>query len=107
MRGWLLHAPWALLDYGIRAIISTLPSEDEASASRFIFGLLIMGVLEYRPSLADGPFRAANILRDHADRRALERIASASTTRARFFSISAVNSASCATAMARRFSASA
>jgi tetratricopeptide (TPR) repeat protein len=33
-----------------------------------------MGVLEYHPPLGDGPFRVANILRDHADRRALERM---------------------------------
>jgi len=57
-----------------RDIISTLPDEEEEPASRFLFGLLIMGVVEYQPPLADGPFRVANILRDHADRRALEKM---------------------------------
>ena len=57
-----------------RDIISTLPVEKAESASRFLFGLLIMGVIEHQPPLADGPFRVANILRDHADRRALEKM---------------------------------
>ncbi|HXV75596.1 MAG TPA: DUF4388 domain-containing protein [Candidatus Polarisedimenticolaceae bacterium] len=57
-----------------RAMISTLPPEEEGAASRFVFGLLILGVAEFRPTLADGPFRVANILRDHADRCALERM---------------------------------
>jgi tetratricopeptide (TPR) repeat protein len=33
-----------------------------------------MGVVDYRPPLTDGPFRVANILRDHADRCALEKM---------------------------------
>jgi tetratricopeptide (TPR) repeat protein len=41
-------------------------------AARFLFGLLVMGVIEYDPPLSDGPFRVGNILRDHADRLALE-----------------------------------
>jgi tetratricopeptide (TPR) repeat protein len=57
-----------------RDIISTLPDDEEEPASRFLFGLLIMGVVDYQPSLADGPFRVANILRDHADRCALEKM---------------------------------
>jgi len=57
-----------------RDIISTLPPEQEQQASRFLFGLLVMGVAECRPPLAEGPFRVANVLRDHADRRALERM---------------------------------
>ena len=57
-----------------RNIISTLPDEEAGPASRFLFGLLIMGVIDYQPPLADGPFRVANILRDHADRRALEKM---------------------------------
>jgi len=54
-----------------RDIISTLPTEEEEEASRFLFGLLIMGVADYDPPLGDGPFRVANLLRDHADRCAL------------------------------------
>jgi tetratricopeptide (TPR) repeat protein len=56
----------------VKEVLSTLPPEDDGNASRFLFGLLIMGVLEYDPPLSEGPFRVANILRDHADRRALE-----------------------------------
>ena len=55
-------------------VLSVLPQHEEALALRFLFGLLVMGVLEYDPPLSDGPFRVANILRDHADRRALERM---------------------------------
>lgn len=58
----------------VREVISTLPRGEDENASRFLFGLLIMGVLEYAPPLGEGPFRVANILRDHADRRALERM---------------------------------
>jgi tetratricopeptide (TPR) repeat protein len=54
-------------------VLAVLPQEEEAAALRFIFGLLVMGVLEYNPALDGGRFRVANILRDHADRRALER----------------------------------
>jgi tetratricopeptide (TPR) repeat protein len=57
-----------------KEVLSTLPQEEDEQASRFLFGLLIMGVLEYDPPLSEGPFRVANILRDHADRRALERM---------------------------------
>ena len=55
-------------------ILSIVPPGDEESAEKFLFGLLVMGVLEYHPPLGEGPFRVANILRDHADRRALERM---------------------------------
>ncbi len=53
-------------------VIATLPTEEEESAARFLFALLTLGVIEYDPPLADGPFRAADLLRDHADRMALE-----------------------------------
>jgi len=53
-------------------VISTLPPGEDEQASRFLFGLLVLGVIDYDPPVADGPFRAANILRDHADRRALD-----------------------------------
>ena len=58
----------------VSEVLSVLPQHEEALALRFLFGLLVMGVLEYNPALGDGPFRVANILRDHADRRALERM---------------------------------
>jgi tetratricopeptide (TPR) repeat protein len=55
-------------------VLSILPSDEDEQASRFLFGLLVMGILGYDPPLGTGPFRVANILRDHADRRALERM---------------------------------
>jgi len=58
----------------VKDILSILPDAEGNEASRFLFGLLVMGVLEYDPPLGEGPFRVANILRDHADRRALERM---------------------------------
>jgi tetratricopeptide (TPR) repeat protein len=58
----------------VSEVLSVLPQHEEALALRFLFGLLVMGVLEYDPPPGDGPFRVANILRDHADRRALERM---------------------------------
>ncbi|HKQ61173.1 MAG TPA: DUF4388 domain-containing protein [Candidatus Polarisedimenticolaceae bacterium] len=58
----------------VRDVLSILPPDEEASACRFLFGLLLLGVLEYDPPVGDGPFRVANILRDHADRQALERL---------------------------------
>lgn len=58
----------------VKEVLDTLPSGEDDTASMFLFGLLVMGVLEYDPALAEGPFRVANILRDHADRRALERM---------------------------------
>ena len=58
----------------VRDVISILPEEEEDSALRFLFGMVVMGVLEYDPPLGDGPFKVGNILRDHEDRRALERM---------------------------------
>ncbi len=58
----------------VKGVLSILPETEEDLAARFLFGLLVMGVLEYVPRLGDGPFKVANILRDHADRRALERM---------------------------------
>lgn len=55
-------------------ILSTLPDEEANGALRFLFGLLVMGVLEFDPALGEGPFRVSVILRDHADRRAMEQI---------------------------------
>ncbi|MDH3627821.1 MAG: DUF4388 domain-containing protein [Acidobacteriota bacterium] len=55
-------------------ILSTLPEDEATGALRFLFGLLVMGVLEFDPPLCEGSFRVSVILRDHADRRALEQI---------------------------------
>jgi len=58
----------------VQQIISILPQAEGDQAVRFLFGLLVMGLLEYDPPLGEGPFKVANILRDHADRRALEQM---------------------------------
>jgi len=58
----------------VRDILTVLPPEEEDSSLRFLYALLVMGILEYDPPVAEGAFRVANILRDHADRRALERM---------------------------------
>jgi tetratricopeptide (TPR) repeat protein len=55
-------------------LLSILPPEEEVVASRFLFGLLILGVLEYDPPVGEAPFRVSDIMRDHADRQAVERI---------------------------------
>lgn len=59
---------------GAREILAVLPPEEEDGALRFLFGLLVLGVLEYVPPVGEGAFRVANILRDHADRQALEKV---------------------------------
>ena len=53
-------------------VITTLPAGEEEGAIRFLFALLTLRVVEYDPPLGDGPFRATDLLRDHADRSALE-----------------------------------
>jgi tetratricopeptide (TPR) repeat protein len=55
-------------------VLSILPQGEEDLACRFLFGLLVMGVLEYDPPLDNRAFRVASILRDHADQVALERL---------------------------------
>jgi tetratricopeptide (TPR) repeat protein len=55
-------------------VLTMLPAGEEMEASRFLFGLLVLGVLEYDPPLGDGPFRVGDLLRDHLDRQALERM---------------------------------
>lgn len=58
----------------VRDVISILPQAEEDLALRFLFGMILMGVLEYDPPLGQGSFKVGNILRDHEDRRALERM---------------------------------
>ncbi len=55
-------------------VISILPPDEEEMASRFLFGLLVMSIIEYDPPLGSGGFRVSDLLRDHADRQALERM---------------------------------
>jgi hypothetical protein len=54
-------------------IVALLPAGEEDLASRFLYGLLVMGVLVFDPPVGEGPFDANAILRDHADTLALER----------------------------------
>jgi hypothetical protein len=56
----------------VKDIVSILPSTKEEQSTRFIYGLLVMGIVEYDPSVGDGPFRTSSILRDHADGQVLE-----------------------------------
>lgn len=55
-------------------VVSILPQGEEDLACRFLYGLLVMGVLDHDPPLHDGPFRVSSILADHADQVALERM---------------------------------
>ncbi len=55
-------------------ILSILPPGEDELASRFLYGLLVMGVVAFDPPLDDGPFQVASILRDHADQVALEKV---------------------------------
>lgn len=58
----------------VENVISLLPSGEEDLACRFLYGLLVMGVIVFDPPPGEGPFRVATILRDHADSLALEKI---------------------------------
>ncbi len=53
-------------------ILRTLPPGEEEPACRFLYGLLVMGVVFHDPPIGEGPFQVATILRDHADQLALE-----------------------------------
>ncbi len=55
-------------------VLAILPPGEEEIACRFLFGLLVMGVLELDPPLSSGPFRVSAVLRDHADQLALEKL---------------------------------
>jgi tetratricopeptide (TPR) repeat protein len=52
--------------------LAIMQPDDEDLACRFLYGLLVMGVIEFDPCVAEGPFKIATILRDHADTVALE-----------------------------------
>jgi hypothetical protein len=46
-------------------ILSILPPGEEDLASRFLYGLLLMGLIEHVPPLVEGPFRVTTLLSDH------------------------------------------
>jgi tetratricopeptide (TPR) repeat protein len=56
----------------LQDILALLPPAEEGLACRFLYGLLVMGVISYDPPVGDGAFRVTAILRDHADTVALE-----------------------------------
>jgi tetratricopeptide (TPR) repeat protein len=58
----------------LNEVISILPPGEEGTAARFLFGLLVMGILEYEPPLGEGPFQVRDLIRDHADLQAMERM---------------------------------
>lgn len=58
----------------VNEVISILPPGEDEPAARFIFGMLVLGVIGYDPNPGQGLFRVSDILRDHADREALERM---------------------------------
>jgi hypothetical protein len=55
-------------------ILSILPPAEEDLACRFLFGMLVLGVLAYDPPVGEGAFRVAAILGDHADLVAMEKL---------------------------------
>ncbi len=56
----------------IADVLAIVQSDEEDVACRFLYGLLVMGVIEFDPPVAEGPFKISAILRDHADSVALE-----------------------------------
>lgn len=57
----------------VQDVLALLPPGEDDLACRFLYGLLVMGVLTLDPPPGDGAFRVSTILRDHADGVALER----------------------------------
>lgn len=58
----------------VHDVLSILPHGEEDLACRFLYGLLVMGVVAYDPPVGEGPFKVAAILRGHADQIALEKL---------------------------------
>jgi hypothetical protein len=53
-------------------ILSILPPADEDLACRFLYGLLVMGVVVHDPPVVDGPFRVATLLHEHTSQVEIE-----------------------------------
>jgi len=58
----------------VNDLLAILPHEEEEVAARFLFGLLVLRVLEYDPPLGEGAFQVNDLVRLHADQQALERV---------------------------------
>jgi len=56
----------------VQDILSILPPGEEDLACRFLYALLVMGILVYEAPVSEGPFRLSGILRNQADQIALE-----------------------------------
>lgn len=56
----------------IADVLSLLPQGEDDLACRFLYGLIVTGVITFDPPAGEGPFRVATILRDHADAMAME-----------------------------------
>jgi len=58
----------------VNDLLAILPAEEEAVAASFLFGLVVLGVLEYDPPLSEGTFRVTDLVRLHEDQQSLERV---------------------------------
>lgn len=58
----------------VKDVLATLPPAEEEVACRFLYGLLVMGILALDPAPTEGPFQIASILRDRADQLAMEHL---------------------------------
>ncbi len=56
----------------IRDILAQVPSEEEEAASRFLFGLLILGLANFVPPIGSGPLSCEDLLRGEEEKRRRE-----------------------------------
>ncbi len=55
-------------------LLTLLPGEEEELAARFVFGLLVLRIVEFDPPISGGGFRVGDLVRLHVDQQALERV---------------------------------
>jgi tetratricopeptide (TPR) repeat protein len=58
----------------VNDLLAILPPEEEEVAARFLFGLLVMRVVDYDPPLSESGFQVKDLVQLHADTQALERV---------------------------------
>ncbi len=56
----------------VRDIMSQVPPAEEEPAARFVFGLLILGLVQFVPPVASGPLSCADLLRGEEEKRRRE-----------------------------------
>jgi tetratricopeptide (TPR) repeat protein len=56
----------------VRDILAQIPPADEVAASRFLFGLLILGLVHFVPPIGSGPLSCEDLLRGEEEKRARE-----------------------------------